>query len=239
MPPNISIIFKDALQSLLNSVYPVKCGGCGKSGGALCNDCIDSFQRIDENTSCPICGRGMGIRSVCGECIKDERGFIEGRYGFFYEKNLREAIHAFKFHGRKDVGRALTNLLSEKIKGLSSTVDLIIPIPVTEKRLKERGFNPSFIISQVISEIIKKPVLPTVLIKGKETLDQSRLDREERLRNIKGAFSVKDGERIKGKRVLIVDDLFTTGATAREASYTLKKRGIDRLYFFALARAMT
>jgi len=231
--------FSHVLNTLLNIIYPVTCGGCGQLGKVLCNECIKTFRIIDEENSCPVCGRWVGKKTICGECIENDRGFIEGRYGFSFEGNLREAIHAFKFQGRKDVGKALVSLLEDKIKGLDCVCDVIIPIPITNKRLKERGFNQSFIISEIVSKIINKPVYHSILIKKLETIDQYKLNRDERKKNIKGAFTVKNGEKIKGKGILLVDDLFTTGATVKEASLTLKRSGVERLYLFALARATT
>lgn len=178
----------------------------------------------------------MGKKTICGECIEKKRGFQRGYYGFYFENRLRDAIHAFKFQGRKDVGRYLVRLITEKVLSFSDDFDCIIPIPVTEKRLKERGFNQSFVIGEEVSKIADKPVYHTVLYKTKETLDQYSLHKEERQRNIKGAFAVNNKSRIRARKVLIVDDLFTTGYTAKEASRTLFKAGIDSAFFFALAR---
>lgn len=174
---------------------------------------------------------------MCGECIDGKKGFHEGCYGFYFEGRLRDAIHAFKFGGRKDVGKFLVSLINEKITFLAGGLDAIIPIPVTEKRLKERGFNQSFIISEEISRIISRPVLHNALRKRKETKDQLTLSKDERKRNIKGAFELKSIHGLAGKRILLVDDLFTTGYTVREASRILLGGGVERVTVFALARA--
>jgi competence protein ComFC len=165
-----------------------------------------------------------------------KRGFEAGFFGFYFEHRLREAIHAFKFAGRKDVGRKLVGLLSKKIIGLSAFVDYIVPMPVSAKRLKERGFNQSYIIAEELSRMIGKPVLHSSLLKVKETKDQYTLSKEERRKNVKGAFGVADTRGIRGKRVLLVDDLFTTGHTAAEASRALSRSGAKETVFFALAR---
>jgi len=186
--------------------------------------------------SCPLCGRWLGKKTVCGECIEKERGFQEGHYGFYFENRLRDAIHAFKFNGRIDVGRNLIRLLKNNILFFSESFDCIIPLPVTKKRLKERGFNQSFIISEEISAITNKTLHHSVLCKSKNTKDQYTLHRDERKRNIKGVFTVKNSDKIKGKKALLVDDLFTTGYTAKEASGILLKAGAESVIFFALAR---
>lgn len=185
---------------------------------------------------CPLCGRWIGKRIVCGECIEEKRGFQEGHYGFYFENRLRDAIHAFKFSGRVDVGRSLVRLLRDNISSFADSFDYIIPLPVTNKRLKQRGFNQSFIIGEEISAITGRTLCHSVLLKSKETRDQYELSREERKKNIKGVFTVKDKDEIKHKRLLLVDDLFTTGFTAKEASETLLKAGAKHIVFFALAR---
>lgn len=228
---------RNLFKAVLEIVYPVHCGGCNEKGGdVLCDKCVDSLRMVEDDSTCPVCGRWLGKKAVCGECIQKDRGFREGYYGFYFENKLREAIHAFKFHGRKDVGKHLVHLIKGKIVSFSGSFDCIIPMPVTEKRLKERGFNQSFIIGEEISKITGKPLYYSVLYKAKDTMDQYSLHRDERKKNIRGAFTVRNGHKIKAKNVLLVDDLFTTGYTAKEASGTLLKAGAGHTLFFALAR---
>ncbi|MDR2018340.1 MAG: ComF family protein [Syntrophobacterales bacterium] len=227
----------EALKSAFEIFYPLRCAGCGICGFVFCPECIETLRVVEEAFTCPVCGRWTGRKTVCGECIDGKKGFHEGCYGFYFEGRLRDAIHAFKFGGRKDVGKFLVSLINEKITFLAGGLDAIIPIPVTEKRLKERGFNQSFIISEEISRIISRPVLHNALRKRKETKDQLTLSKDERKRNIKGAFELKSIHGLAGKRILLVDDLFTTGYTVREASRILLGGGVERVTVFALARA--
>lgn len=226
----------DLVKGLLEIIYPLHCGACGGAGGALCKPCIDTFRPVKPDSSCPICGRPVGQRLVCGECMNEKRTFEEGLYGFYFEARLRDAVHAFKFTGRKDVGRCLTNLAKENILPFSEKFDCIVPMPVTEKRLRIRGFNQSFIIAEEISRMTGKPVYHSILRKTKETRDQYSLAREERRENVRGVFALSGGHAIQGRRVLLVDDLYTTGATAREASRILMKGKPKTLVLFALAR---
>jgi ComF family protein len=127
-------------------------------------------------------------------------------------------------------------LLQEKAKRLSERFDLIVPLPVTEGRLRERGFNQTYILSEEIARMTHKPIDCLSLIKTKETKDQYTLGREARTRNLIGVFAVRNPEGIKGRRILLVDDLFTTGATASEASKALLRAKAARVEVFALAR---
>jgi ComF family protein len=163
-------------------------------------------------------------------------GFSRGVYGFYYEGALRDAVHAFKFRGRKDVGRRLTRLAGEKILSLSGTFDRIVPVPVSGRRLRERGFNQSYIISEEISAITGGVLDHGVLVKRGGTRDQFTLSRKERRKNVRGVFRVRDRSIVEGKRILLVDDLFTTGYTASEAARTLKAAGCADVILFALAR---
>ncbi len=166
----------------------------------------------------------------------DNRGFQEGYFGFYFENKLRDALHAFKFQGRKDVGRYLVHVLADRIFTLRDSIDCIIPMPVTARRARERGFNQAFIIGEEISDITEKPIYHSVLQKVKQTADQYTLSREERKRNIRGAFAGKDPAKVKDKKVLLVDDLFTTGYTSLEAARVLLRMGPEKVIFFALAR---
>ncbi len=185
---------------------------------------------------CPVCGRWLGRRIPCAACSAAEMGFSRGIYGFYYERGLRDAVHAFKFRGRKDVGRRLARLAGEKVRPLRGAFDRIVPVPVSGRRLSERGFNQSYIISEEISSITGGTLDHRTLVKRGGTRDQFTLSRRERRRNVRGAFHVRDGSSIEGERVLLVDDLFTTGYTASEAARTLKAAGSADVTLFALAR---
>lgn len=127
-------------------------------------------------------------------------------------------------------------LLSEKLKTLSARFDVIVPLPVTEGRLRERGFNQTYVLSEEIARITGKPIDHWSLVKTKETRDQYTLSRNERRNNLLGAFAITKSEDIKGRRVLLVDDLFTTGSTVSEASRVIMGAKAEHVEVFALAR---
>jgi ComF family protein len=226
---------REILKPVLELVYPTYCGGCGKQGDVLCRSCRQSLIPLDGPLVCPVCGMRTGSEALCGGCISHPIFFERGFYGFSFEGALREAVHAFKFKGRIDVGRALAReALPRAAACLANCVDAIVPVPVTERRLKARGFNQSFIIAEELSAALAAPVDCATLAKVRETEDQYTLSKKERKKNIRGAFSAR--RRVTGMRLLVVDDLYTTGNTAREAARTLVRAGAGRVYFFALGR---
>jgi ComF family protein len=226
----------DLFKSAVEIIYPRSCGGCGSTGAALCLDCRNLFHRVEADSSCPFCGRWVSTPSACGACIVSRPLFERGYYGFYFEGPLREALLSFKFKGRKDVGRLLIRLLEDELKVMREGFDVIVPLPVTEKRLKERGFNQSYVMAEEIGAITARSLSSFSLYKQRETEDQYRLSREERRKNVRGAFAVRSAETIRDKRVLLVDDLMTTGNTVGEASRLLLSAGAKAVVVFALAR---
>ena len=226
----------DHFRSAVEIIYPRLCGGCGFPGSTLCVNCRNLFRRVEAGSSCPFCGRWVTTPSVCGACIESHPPFERGYYGFYFEGPLREALLSFKFKGRKDVGRLLIRLLEDELKVMREEFDVIVPLPVTEKRLKERGFNQSYVMAEEIGAITARPIGPSSLYKQKETKDQYTLSREERRKNVRGVFAVRGAEAIRDKRILLVDDLMTTGNTVREASRMLLSGSAKAVVVFALAR---
>ncbi|MCS7281545.1 MAG: ComF family protein [Desulfobacterota bacterium] len=228
----------DSLKSVLHLVFPETCAGCGRDGKVFCEDCSKSLSFVEPHLSCFLCGRLIGKLSLCGECLEQERNYSAGFFLYYYTGPVKNALCAFKFEGRKRAGRILVRLSERRILGMGLKFDYIVPIPVTEKKRKERGFNQAYIIAQEISRITRIPILCGHLIKSKETMDQSSLSKKEREKNVKGAFKIRNGSYFKGKKILIVDDLFTTGSTLMEASKVVKLAGADTVCVFALARAI-
>ena len=152
-------------------------------------------------------------------------------YGL-YEGVLKEAISRFKFYGLRRLSRPLGGLLPNLPIPES---DAIVPVPLTAKGLKQRGFNQSLLIARVVSEKTGAPLNIDTLLKIKETPPQVGLSASERHKNLTGAFEVKGN--LKGKRILLVDDVVTTGATATACSKALLKAGAQEVVILAIARA--
>jgi ComF family protein len=189
-----------------------------------------------------------GEDHVCGECLDSPKRFGIARSPGIYEQTLMAAIHGFKYRGKIQLARPFGMLLFTAFISFweKNSVDLIIPVPLHVKKFRMRGFNPSFLLvrdwatiaAMLNDELPDIPVARDVLERRRWTEPQTGLGRKKRLTNVKNAFSVNDHSIIAGKRILLVDDVFTTGATANECAKVLLKGGAEHVDVLTLARAM-
>lgn len=217
----------------------------------LCPECLSKYAPVES----PICIRcGMMFKSregddhLCEDCIKEVKYFNIARAPGIYDRTLMKAIHCLKYRGKIQLARPLGMFLFAAFIRFwdIDKIDLIIPVPLHAKRLKARGFNQAYLLVRKWKQLAVALCVETsavtidrdVLVRKKWTEPQTGLDRKKRLKNIKNAFKVNDGSRIYGKRILVVDDVLTTGATVNECAKTLIKHGAKRVDVLALARAM-
>lgn len=186
-----------------------------------------------EGPSCSKCGTPLvsDLSLTCGECHKNEPAFDKAQCFGLHEGALQKAISLFKFHGIK----RLSYPLSEKIllKQLPQA-DMLLPVPLHKKRLKYRGFNQSALLGKYIAQRSGMPLTLNTLVRIKNTIPQVGLSAVDRELNIKNAFDVISEEKVKGKKIMLVDDVFTTGATVRECSRVLKRAGAEKVYVVTL-----
>ncbi len=155
---------------------------------------------------------------------------------FFYSGSVRELIKRLKFSKKMSAVRALSQLgLPILSQSLLPAFDIIVPMPLSKKRLRERGFNQCLELLRAMFKEKQEKISLDALIKVKETPPQSGLGREERKKNIRGAFKASQ-RKVRGKSVLLFDDIYTTGATAMEASRTLKSAGAKNIFLLTYGR---
>lgn len=226
------------ISGLLNAVYPSTCPSCSSSTDNLdfapfCASCWSGILRYT-GASCRICSDPFesGASGVCGNCIKDPPPFSRTTSYGIYDRVLAQAIHALKFRRIRRLHKPLGALmLTSGIQGF----DIIVPVPLSARGLRERGFNQSLLLAKVISAGTKKPLVVDGLVKRLDTPPQIGLTARERTGNLRGVFSaVRD---FSGLEVLLVDDVMTTGATARACSKQLLKAGAKDVSVLTLARA--
>ncbi len=223
---------------LLHLLYPSYCPICKNPSDLFCYSpiCSPCWAKIERYTgpSCKICAIPFPSEhaTICGHCMKKKPLYSRGITYGIYKGVLAEAIHQFKFYGLKRLARPLGSLLLDI--DLPKT-DGIVSVPLSIKGLKTRGFNQSLLLARIIAKEIKVPLLMDVLFKNKETPPQIGLSSKERLSNLKGSFEVR--ENIEGLRLMLVDDVITTGATVTECSKELLRAGAKEVTVIALARA--
>jgi ComF family protein len=168
---------------------------------------------------------------------------MAARSGFYFDDPMREAIHRLKYHGKTALAPRLAPLLVDTLrfdavlKGFKP--DWIVPIPLHPRRFRQRGYNQSFLLARELGRSMKTPVAQ-VLLRKRDTTPQVGLKRADRAKNIKGAFSLDADAFAKvggaGRSFLLIDDVFTTGATLDEAAHTLRKAGAAQVCALTLAR---
>lgn len=187
----------------------------------------------------PLCTRcglpfgGAGPNHLCSSCILDPPAFVEARASFVYGGAIAQALQRFKYGPSPYVAGCLASLLPQ-----AAPADMIIPIPLHAKRLHRRGFNQSGLFASRLGRALQIPVSYGTMLRVRNTPPQAGLSRNERRRNLKNAFRVHDKRKMGGARIILVDDIITTGATVREAAAVLCEAGARRVHVVALARAI-
>ncbi len=228
---------------LLDLLFPPRCLGCRKflgrsNGSALCEACRGRWPELVP-PYCDCCARPFDSTEEglhrCGMCLEEPRAFEKVYALGTYRGVLHDLIVRMKYRSEERLGSLLGEKLSEKIP---RSYDLIVPVPLHRSRLRERGFNQAVVLARAVGKNSKIPVDPFVLIKKRPTSPQAGLTGEERRRNLKGAFGVRDSERIRQRKILLIDDVLTTGATAGEAAGELLREGADLVEVAVVARAL-
>ena len=199
--------FKNTLFDLL---FPPRCIGCGSSDGFLCLDCSQSLPKLSP-PYCLRCGMPAGGGSICSQCIKLVA--IDGiRSPFLYRDLVREAIIQLKYKRIKALAEPLGQLLASYLSLNPLPIDTLVPVPLHPKRVRERGYNQSFLIARELGRLADLPVMENSLARLRNTAPQVRITgTEQRQLNVRGAFRCGDRS-FQGRHVLVVDDVCTTGA---------------------------
>jgi ComF family protein len=235
-------------RGILDLLYPPRCEACGRlRRDPICDDCAAAIERIQPPV-CETCGEPFDPRAQaapkCAQCRRGgPRAFSRARSAAYYEGPLAAAIRRFKYHGQLVLAKPLAQLMVDALQNGPAadlqieTVDAVCAVPLHESRLRERGFNQSAVLAELVAEAIGKP-LKSLLSRTRATLPQVELPAASRAANVRGAFEARLQEVIEGQRVLLIDDLFTTGATLRECARALRGSGAAEVRIFALARAL-
>ncbi len=195
-----------------------------------------------EEPKCPVCGAPFLSETVpahlCGRCIKRRPPFKRARSWGIYDKALRDAVREFKFHARHGLCRPLADLLGEVYDRdmADRGFNLVIPVPLHKRRLRERGFDQATLLARSLSKRNGLELSLYNLRRRRFTMPQYGLTLRAREANVRGAFDLKKPEQIKGRDVLLVDDVYTTGATVKECARVLRRAGAKEVGVITLAR---
>jgi ComF family protein len=234
------------LRGFLDLLYPPRCEACGQLRRApICGECLAAIERIAPPL-CEVCGEPFDPLAQaaprCADCRGKRHPFSLARSAAYYTGPLAEAIRRFKYDCQMVLWRPLGRLMVEALRDGAAavdpdTVDVVCPVPLHRSRLRERGFNQSELLAEVIAEAFGKPI-KLLLERTRPTLPQVDLPAQSRAANVRDAFGPCLQEVIAGQRVLLIDDLFTTGATLGECARVLRRAGATDVRVFTLARPL-
>jgi ComF family protein len=236
--------FRKLLANLADICFPPRCLSCrvGLAAGDplfFCAACRADILLLQTGL-CHCCGTPFpvgGESHYCGSCLAGRNSFDAARSVVIYKGAARDAVHALKYE-RYAVGVDAFGMLFREVFAdpCILAADLIIPVPLHVQRLRQRGFNQSMILARQFFPAFLDRIKPRALIRQRNTVPQTSLSRHQRLANIRGAFLVPQPDIVKGKSVILVDDIYTTGATINECARVLRRAGAIKIMGLTFAR---
>jgi ComF family protein len=233
--------------TLFQFFLPPQCPCCEKfseeTQQGFCSNCLSEIHWI-EPPFCSICGIPFVSKEIenhpCGACVTHRKYFTMARALGAFEGSLQEAIHRWKYEGKTHLTPFFAEWLAEGLNRYwePDSLDLLIPVPLHTQRLRQRGFNQALLLVKELSRRTGIPYQKTILQKEKSTIPQVNLSGVEREKGVRGTFHVIRKEELLGKSILLVDDVYTTGATVNECSKVLLRGGVERVDILTLAHAI-
>lgn len=219
----------------LDIFFPPRCLGCRQAGAWLCVECLNRAPRV-EPPFCACCGDVAHAGDLCARCQVSPLQIKSIRSVVYFEGVIRDAMHWLKYRGRAVVAGPLGALMATYWRQHGSPVDVVVPVPLHAARLRERGYNQAGLLACEMARQVGLPVDERTLIRRRATASQVDLDARQRKENVLDAFHCVDG-RLLDKRVLLIDDVCTTGATLEACAVALYGGGAREVYALTLARA--
>lgn len=212
---------KKALIFLFQILYPKQCLICGK---------------LEQDTICSKCNNALKIEAKIERY--NNKSFNKHLYIFKYEGKIRNLIIDYKFNDKPYLNEVFVKIIlkNEKICRKIEKYDIIIPVPIHRRRKSERGYNQSELIARKLAENLRIELVTESLIKQKNTLPQSALSRQQRKENVKEVYKIQNRQKIENKKVILLDDIYTTGATTQECSKILKQNGAKEILVLTIAK---
>ncbi|MBN2829097.1 MAG: ComF family protein [Candidatus Cloacimonetes bacterium] len=224
----------------LNLLYPPVCQNCGnridKAQDWLCSDCLNKLEEL-ETGLCPECGHKL-VKGECFECGRPDEPWTEAEAVFGYHDSLRALIHSLKYKDKRKIAEYLATRAEHWLDKhrVFTDAEVILPVPLHSVRQRERGFNQSALLAEKIALKTGWEYYPHALKRVRATQKQSMVRTEQRSVNVKGAFKVVKPEKITGKNVVVLDDIYTSGSTMREVCAAVNECNPNRLYVFTIGK---
>jgi len=214
-------------RAALDLLFPPRCALCGRHGPALCDDCALALPRANP-PRCPHCWSpqrpGWGCRR-CGEPASGGLALEGLRSPYVFQAGARELVHALKYNYHSALASPMGELMARYLLGESLLADVLVPVPLHPRRQRVRGYNQSFLLAREVSRRLDLPLAAGALVRRRDTPPQARaVEADARRRNVAGAFDCRPGA-VAGRRVLLVDDVTTTGATLDACARVLLAEG--------------
>jgi ComF family protein len=221
----------------LDLLFPPVCGGCEKMGVSWCDDCQQRLLMLPDPV-CDICGEPQKTFDICRKCKISRPPYKSLRSWVLFKDPIRPAFHRLKYKKDIGLGDAFALPLAKYVSTLSWDIEMLIPIPLSNNRYFERGYNQVDLLARPLAMINNWNYAPNVLKRIKHTQSQVGLNIEQRLENVQNAF-VANSQLVKNKKILLMDDVATTGATLSSASRALMEAGACHVYALTAARAVS
>ena len=228
------------LRNFIDLIYPRTCFSCNCSiehpRQYLCPDCENKMEPVKE--FCEKCG-SYPVKNLCNHCSDNNYSFSRARSVYKFGKEVQVLVHNLKYNEFSGIARFFARKMAEYINSMElfNRIDLICPVPLHKVKKRERGYNQAELISKKLSDILNIRHLPHLIKRKKYTETQTSLSKRERKNNVKNAFRISNKYNIADKNILLIDDVFTTGATVNSISNLLKHNGVGKIYVLTIARA--
>ena len=225
---------------LSNLIFPRRCPICDGLTGShrilICGDCGKRLKTVAE-PACKKCGKPLEAEEIeyCGDCSRRKHAYIRGKAVFPYDGLMRASIARFKYRNRREYADFYA---AELVKSCGDAAraweaDALIPIPLHRSRRRKRGFNQAELVARKVGKMLGIPVETGVLLRTKKTSPQKELNDTQRRANLKNAFQVRQND-VRLRKVILVDDIYTTGSTIDAAAAALLEHGVEKVYFLAI-----
>ncbi len=219
----------------LDFLFPQSCVGCGEGGSFICSSCRSSLLRIVPPL-CPKCGKPQSGGILCPGCVGWQAEIDGIRSPFRFDGVIRQTIHQLKYRNLRALATPLARLLSDYLVTSPVPGEVLAPVPLHRKRLRERGYNQSGLLAKELGELVHLPVVNNCLVRQRHAPPQTRTSNvEERRNNVAGVFVCRD-DRLRNKQVLLIDDVSTSGTTLDACATALKVAGATSVWGLVLAR---